>query len=112
MILVILAVVFTAFSVWLTVRIVNRRERWAKWALAATLSLPVLYIAGFGPACWFATEDKMSAPVGRAVCRVYAPLLEHALLNDENLWSVRVLQWWSSVGSDEGGVLELSLYSE
>jgi len=26
--------VVAAFCVWLTVRIVNRRERWAKWTLA------------------------------------------------------------------------------
>jgi|SRR5579863_6201950 len=32
-ILPVLAVVFSAFCVWLTVRIVNRRERRAKWTL-------------------------------------------------------------------------------
>jgi hypothetical protein len=32
-----LAVAFAAVCVWLTVRIVNRRERWAKWTLAAAL---------------------------------------------------------------------------
>ncbi|HEY3966866.1 MAG TPA: hypothetical protein VGM05_20055 [Planctomycetaceae bacterium] len=47
-VLLALAVAFAAFCVWLGVRIVNRRERWAKWTLAATLSLPVLYIFGFG----------------------------------------------------------------
>lgn len=42
---------FAAFCVWLTVRIVNRQQRWAKWMLAAVLSLPALYVASFGPAC-------------------------------------------------------------
>ncbi|MBI3860989.1 MAG: hypothetical protein HY290_03755 [Planctomycetia bacterium] len=37
-----LAVAFAAFCVWLTVRIVNRKERWAKWTLAGTLSLATL----------------------------------------------------------------------
>jgi hypothetical protein len=32
-----LAVAFGALCVWLTVRIVNRRERWAKWTLAAAI---------------------------------------------------------------------------
>src|SRR5436190_1964410 len=50
--LTILAVAFAAFCVWLTVRIVNRRGRWAKWTLAAVVGLPVLYVASFGPACW------------------------------------------------------------
>src|SRR5665213_6235 len=47
-----LAVAFAAFCVWLMVRIINRRERWAKWTLAAAVGLPTLYVAGFGPACW------------------------------------------------------------
>ena len=32
-----LAVAFAAFCVWLVVRIVNRRERWAKWTLAVVV---------------------------------------------------------------------------
>jgi hypothetical protein len=47
-----LAVAFAAFCVWLGVRIVNRRERWAKWTLAAVVGLPALYVVSFGPACW------------------------------------------------------------
>jgi hypothetical protein len=35
------------------VRIVNRRERWAKWTLlGAVVGAPVLYVLSFGPACW------------------------------------------------------------
>ena len=45
-----LAVAFAAFCIWLTVRIVNRREQWAKWTLAAVVGLPVLYVLSFGPA--------------------------------------------------------------
>jgi hypothetical protein len=33
------AVAFAAFCVWLTVRVVNRRERWAKWMLAVVILL-------------------------------------------------------------------------
>jgi hypothetical protein len=36
-VLAILAVAFAAFCVWITVRIVNRREWWAKWTLATML---------------------------------------------------------------------------
>jgi hypothetical protein len=46
-------VAYAAFCVWLSVRIVNRRERWAKWTLAVVVGLLVLYVASFGPACWF-----------------------------------------------------------
>jgi len=56
------ALPFAAFCIWLGVRIVNRRERWAKWTLAATLALPVLYVASFGPACWImASEDEKTS---------------------------------------------------
>jgi hypothetical protein len=51
-----LAVAFAAFCVWLAVRIVNRRERWAKWTLVGTITgLPLLYVLSFGPACWWFT---------------------------------------------------------
>ena len=43
-----LVVAFAAFCVWLTVRIVNRRERWAKWTLAVVVGMPVLVIAAVG----------------------------------------------------------------
>jgi|SRR5579863_385320 len=52
-----LAVAFAAFCVWLTVRIVNRKERWAKRTLGLAIDLPDLYLASFGAACWFAEES-------------------------------------------------------
>jgi hypothetical protein len=50
------AFAFAALCVWLTVRIVNRRERWAKWTLAAAVGLPLMYVASFGPASRLVTE--------------------------------------------------------
>lgn len=49
----ILGFTFVCFCIWLTVRIVNRRERWAKVTVAAIIATPLLYVASFGPACWF-----------------------------------------------------------
>jgi hypothetical protein len=46
----IIAVGLAALSIWLGVRIYNRRERWAKWTLTLVVALPVLYAASFGPA--------------------------------------------------------------
>jgi hypothetical protein len=51
-----LAVALAAFCIWVAVRIVNRRERWAKRTLALVLGLPMLYALSFGPACWIATR--------------------------------------------------------
>ncbi|MBI3865241.1 MAG: hypothetical protein HY290_25480 [Planctomycetia bacterium] len=48
---------FAALCIWLTVRIVNRRERWAKWTQAVVVGIPVLYVLSFGPACWFTSPS-------------------------------------------------------
>ncbi|MBS0267043.1 MAG: hypothetical protein JSS02_34275 [Planctomycetes bacterium] len=34
---------------WLVVRIVNRRERWAKWTGAAFVILPTVYVLSYAP---------------------------------------------------------------
>lgn len=57
--LAIVAVLFAACCVWLTVRIVNRRERWAKWTLGGLAALPLLYIGSFGPACWLVSRVEV-----------------------------------------------------
>jgi len=44
MLLAALAVAFAAFCIWLTVRIITRRERWAIWT-AATFGM-LAYVAG------------------------------------------------------------------
>src|SRR5262245_28280537 len=73
-----LGVAFVALVVWLTVRIINRRERWAKWTLAGTLiGVPILYVLGFGPVCWLYDSDWLAdddSPF--AIAReVYSPVL-------------------------------------
>jgi hypothetical protein len=81
--LLIFGAAFAAFCVWLTVRIVNRHERWAKWTLAAVVAgLPVLYVLSFGAACWWASghPDEIGIrtvpaawlywPIGRAKMRL------------------------------------------
>lgn len=67
-----LAVAFAAFCVWLMVRIVNRRERLAKWMLAAVVGLPVFYVASFGPACWITCRN---GPTNGSLVRIiYCPI--------------------------------------
>src|SRR5258708_31491364 len=50
--LLLAAVTFSALCVWLAVRIVNRREKWAKWMAVALAVVLVGYPLSFGPACW------------------------------------------------------------
>src|SRR6185503_7212564 len=66
-----LAILFAAFCVWLTVRIVNRRERWAKWTLAGVVGVPVLYVASSGPACWLISRSSDEVLI---VPRFYSPI--------------------------------------
>ena len=64
----IFGVAFAALCVWLAVRIVNRRERWAKRMFAAMIALPMLYVAGLGPACWISSRMNCGAGVAAALC--------------------------------------------
>jgi len=97
---------FAAFCVWLTVRIINRREPWAIWTLAAVVGLPVLYVASFGLWCWMicrlnndtaedyeppfiftpltwvlidSLEDMDETPIGKALYR-------YSLLGSDGTW--------------------------
>jgi hypothetical protein len=101
MAIVLSAVVFAALCVWLTVRIVNRKERWAKWTLAATLAAPVLYVASFGPACWIysRTWDSESWWVWKAwetANRIYYPILQQW---DGSGPVSRTLDWYGNLFS-------------
>ena len=59
-----LIVAFGASCVWLMVRIINRRERWAKRTLTGLiLGLPVLYVASFGPVCWWLKSSETEGGV-------------------------------------------------
>lgn len=67
-----IAIAFVATCVWLTVRIVNRRERWAKRTLAVVVGLPALYLASFGPACWIASRLDIR---GQTIPRMYPAVI-------------------------------------
>jgi hypothetical protein len=57
-ILAAIAVAFGASAVWLTVRITNRRERWAIQTAAGMLAIPLFYLLSFGPVCWWVAEEN------------------------------------------------------
>ena len=72
LLLALMAVVFAAAGVWLTVRIVNRREKWAKRTLAMVLA-PAIYVMSFGPACWI--SSVMNGP-NELLGWIFGPLIE------------------------------------
>ena len=63
--------VLAAIFVWLTVRVINRRERWAKWTLATVVAMPTLYFASFGPACWLVSRNEDS---DTELPKIYTPI--------------------------------------
>lgn len=69
-----IAIALAAFCVWLTVRIIHRRERWAKWMAGATLfAVFVVYPASLGP--WFWLDSTWRIPKSFVwTNEVYAPL--------------------------------------
>jgi hypothetical protein len=75
-----LGIAFAASFVWLTVRIINRRERWAKRTAVALVVL-LVYPLSFGPACWWlASPEHMgisimrSGPPHKRASRIYWPM--------------------------------------
>jgi hypothetical protein len=97
--------VFGAFCVWLTVRFVNRRERWAKWALILAVGLPVVYVASFGPACWVSSHTEVGQtavswifrPLGK-LCADYSFAVESPSPGVHSEW----LDWYSTVFAPDG----------
>jgi hypothetical protein len=74
----VLYVGFAAFCIWLAVRIVNRRERWAK-RTALGLGVLLAYPLSFGPACWTASRideqsDDRIFRDARIIATVYRPI--------------------------------------
>jgi hypothetical protein len=98
-----LVVACGAFCVWLTVRIINRRERWAIRTAAAIVLLPLLYVASFGPACWWFSNvselphGKLSAY--RMVPAFYRPIGWMARRGPA--WVGRMVGWYATLGLDD-----------
>ena len=72
-----LAIAIAAVCVWLGVRIVNRRERWAiRLAVATGAGLPFIYLLSFGPACWIASRCDSTKDVS-VIYRPFGLTLAH-----------------------------------
>ncbi len=75
-----LAVTFIAFCIWLTVRIINRRERWAKRMAVATAVLLLAYPLSEGPANWLDRRGLLPIWSYRPLFgNLYVPLNEVAV---------------------------------
>ena len=94
-----LGVAFAAFAVWLLVRIINRREKWAKWTAAVYIVLMVLvgYPLSFGPvvSC-VSTAAVQPAAVG-IVLVFYMPLV---IVAEATRPTKELLQWYVHLWAD------------
>jgi hypothetical protein len=97
--LAIFGVAFAAFCVWLTVRIVNRQERWATWMLAAAIALPLLYLLSFGPVCWMTAPIEFRDRRAVLVPRFYFPI-GYAASQSNVLYDV--ISWYAYTGRSDG----------
>jgi hypothetical protein len=99
---------YAAVSVWLGVRLFNRRERWAKWTIVALVLMPVLYVLSSGPMTILAfrtriTRTSTTLPNGSSAVQasaetnlgtwfpfVYAPVLWAV----EQGWGESLFSYW------------------
>jgi len=73
----IIGITFAAFCLWLSVRIVNRRERWAKWTAAVVvLTVVVLYPLSLPWATSYLTLRDPSRKWRVHLVPIYAPLIQ------------------------------------
>ncbi len=107
MALLIVAVAFAAFCIWLGVRIFNRREKWAKRTAVATVMVMILYPLSFGPACWIAGDNETGLD---AIPNAYYPILWTARALRQRVAPGqfeasrldRCIQWYSTFGRSDG----------
>ena len=98
---------FPAFIGWLTIRIINRREKWAK-RTALALCLALAYPLSFGPACWITSwlnvgSDSipviyrpMALLIKNGPTDLYMPLLLFARSGADSRWN-----WSHNLVDDE-----------
>jgi len=104
----VLGVTYGAFWIWLTVRIINGRRRWAGRLAAVAVVLPMVYFLSSGPVSAIAFQNHVThTPVvlangtsvvqatseanpGAVFAVAYAPLFWLA----EQSWGDRVFSYW------------------
>jgi hypothetical protein len=95
----VLGVAIAAFAVWLTTRIVNRRERWAK-RTALGLVAGIVYLLSMGPACWFTSRLNAGA---QFLPIVYRPITLFFVGSDNRVSPAGIaIRRYSCIGASPG----------
>jgi hypothetical protein len=66
-------ITYAALAIWVTVRLVNRKERWAKRTMVWLTVAPVLYFLSTGPAIWIYFH-YLPRSFGPVIGGVYFPI--------------------------------------
>jgi hypothetical protein len=83
---------YAAFMLWLGVRVVNRRERWAKWTAAGLAWFSILYPLAYGPAYFAVESGRLPDWAAVLIMRPFAPLL---LVAQQNVSAMEFLHWYA-----------------
>ncbi len=85
----------------ITVLCESRRAR--RGAIVATIVLPLLYLASFGPSCWVAAAPRVQgqADEPRMWMRSYFPI--GAIIHFTQVQDSKLLTRWITLGAKKGG---------
>lgn len=98
----VLEVGFAAFAIWLAVRIVNRREKWARWTAGCLAVVLVAYLFSYGPACWVTARPRFGVVKGFDAMVIFWPLGRAA---QHKTSFGGVVRWWMLTGCPSGYVV-------
>jgi len=74
----------------------ERKKSVWPWSVSVLITLPFLYIASFGPACWISERTGIGE---QAISKVFWPMVWFA---EKNLRAREVVLWYASVGVTSG----------
>jgi hypothetical protein len=99
-IFVVFSAAFAGFCIWLIVRIVNRRERWAKQTgVRLIVSVAIAYPLLFGPVCWIhERQDHLDTreEIGSTIALAYRPVLAYW---KSGLPGAEFVHWYAALGT-------------
>ena len=97
----VVGVAVAAISVWLMVRIINRRERWVKWTAVALVVVLVGYPLSWGPAIVFFDIAKPSPAIQHSVRQFFRPCVDFCWAGPEPMrgWYQSYVHWWERIGN-------------
>ena len=80
----------------------ERKPRWILWSAVLLIVLPILYVAGVGPAAWLSYHGWLPRDL---VALVWSPLLRTLFTDSQAAWA---LDWYLRLWVPPDGILSLA----